>query len=153
MLALACFSRAEINVEKRDLRHKNFDWFFQDLIWESSDSDATPKIEVETVEVKDYEADATLTEEVDRAYSILEPLLKTDLTIIPKKYSPLSSRGVREQRSTMATYLCSAIKQALNMDRTKRNNMVNCDAVLIKGEEELHHYWVILYDQAIVRTN
>ena len=124
---------------KRDLKHKNYDcFFFQDLIWESSDSDATPKIEVETVEVKDYEADATLTEEVDRAYSILEPLLKTDLTIIPKKYSPLSSRGVREQRSTMATYLCSAIKQALNMDRTKRNNMVNCDAVLIKGEE-LHH--------------
>ena len=93
-----------------------------------------------------------MTEEVDRAYSILEPLLKTDLTIIPKKYSPLSSRGVREQRSTMATYLCSAIKQALNMDRTKRNNMVNCDAVLIKGEE-LYHYWVILYDQAFVKTN
>ena len=123
--------------------------FFQDLIWESSDSEATPKIEVETVEVKDYDADATLTEEVDRAYSILEPLLKTDLTIIPKKYSPLSSRGVREQRSTMATYLCSAIKQALNMDRTKRNNMVNCDAVLIKGEE-LNYDWVILC--AIVRT-
>ena len=127
-----------LSQEKRISNIKILIVFFQDLIWESSDSDATPKIEVETVEVKDYEADATLTEEVDRAYSILEPLLKTDLTIIPKKYSPLSSRGVREQRSTMATYLCSAIKQALNMDRTKRNNMVNCDAVLIKGEE-LHH--------------
>jgi len=108
-----------------------------DLVWESADSDPTPTISVETIAVADYAADPVLASEVERAYSILDPLLKTDLTIIPQKYSPLSSRGVRERRSTMATYLCSQIKLALNMDKlaagAKKKTRDNCDAVLIKG--------------------
>ena len=103
------------------------------MTWNSADSDPTPQIEVETIAVADFAADPTLRQEVDRAYSILDPLLKTDLTIIPQKYSPLSSRGVREQRSTMATYLCSQIKAALNMGRQGTARRDNCDAVLIKG--------------------
>ena len=75
-----------------------------DLVWESTNSDPTPAINVETIAVADYDPDPQLIEEVNKAYSVLDPLLKTDLTIIPKKYSPLSSRGVREKRSTMVRF-------------------------------------------------
>ena len=103
-----------------------------DLIWNSKSSDGTPEINVETIPVADFAPDTQLVKDVERAYSVLDPLLKTDLTLIPQKYSPLSSRGVREQRSTMATYLCSQIKIALNLGQT-RSIRDNCDCVMIKG--------------------
>ena len=103
-----------------------------DLIWKSKGSDGTPEINVETIPVADFAPDTQLVKDVERAYSVLDPLLKTDLTLIPQKYSPLSSRGVREQRSTMATYLCSQIKMALNLGQT-RSIRDNCDCVMIKG--------------------
>ena len=103
-----------------------------DLIWNSKSSDDTPEINVETIPVADFAPDTQLVKDVERAYSVLDPLLKTDLTVIPQKYSPLSSRGVREQRSTMATYLCSQIKIALNLGQT-RSIRDNCDCVIIKG--------------------
>ena len=103
-----------------------------DLVWKSADSDSTPTIDVATIPVADFSPDKELSQDVDKAYSVLDPLLKTDLTIIPQKYSPLSSRGVRESRSTMATYLCSQIKLALNLDQTK-SSRDNCDCVMIKG--------------------
>ena len=103
-----------------------------DLIWKSKGSDGTPEINVETIPVADFAPDTQLVKDVERAYSVLDPLLKTDLTLIPQKYSPLSSRGVREQRSTMATYLCSQIKIALNLGQT-RSIRDNCDCVMIKG--------------------
>ena len=103
-----------------------------DLIWNSKSSDDTPEINVETIPVGDFAPDTQLVKDVERAYSVLDPLLKTDLTVIPQKYSPLSSRGVREQRSTMATYLCSQIKIALNLGQT-RSIRDNCDCVMIKG--------------------
>ena len=103
-----------------------------DLIWNSKSSDGTPEINVETIPVADFAPDTQLVKDVERAYSVLDPLLKTDLTVIPQKYSPLSSRGVREQRSTMATYLCSQIKIALNLGQT-RSIRDNCDCVMIKG--------------------
>ena len=103
-----------------------------DLIWKSKSCDGTPDINVETIPVADFAPDTQLVKDVERAYSVLDPLLKTDLTRIPQKYSPLSSRGVREQRSTMATYLCSQIKVALNLGQT-RSIRDNCDCVMIKG--------------------
>ena len=72
-----------------------------DLIWESATADQTPRIFAEIIPVADYEQDSELMYDVNKAYSVLEPLMKTDLTIIPKKYRPLSSRGVREKRTTM----------------------------------------------------
>ena len=103
-----------------------------DLCWESATSDSTPSINVWTIKVADFSPDKELSEEVERAYSVLDPLLKTDLTIIPQKYTPLSSRGVRERRSPMATYLCSQIKLALNHGQVK-SYRDNCDCVMIKG--------------------
>jgi len=103
-----------------------------DLVWDSASSDSTPRIDVETIAVADYDPDEELANDVARAYSVLDPLLKTDLTIIPQKYSPLSSRGVRERRTTMATYLCSQFKLALNLDQ-KKSTRSNCDCVIVKG--------------------
>ena len=109
-----------------------------DLVWESASSDSTPSIKVETIAVADFSPDPELNKAVEKAYSVLDPLLKTDLTIIPQKYNPLSSRGVREKRSTMATYLCSQIKLALNYEdknncQQKFKTRDNCDCVMIKG--------------------
>ena len=72
-----------------------------------------------------------LSNEVKKAYSILDPLYKTDLAIIPEKYFPISSSGARQKRVTMATYLCTKLKLALNLDTECSSN--NCDCVLIKG--------------------
>ena len=102
-----------------------------DLIWESATSDPTPTIEVSTVAIADFSPDYELAKEVTKAYAVLDPLLKTDLTIIPEKYSPLTSRGVRERRATMATYLCTQIRLALNLDT--ENYKDHCDCVMIKG--------------------
>ena len=103
-----------------------------DLVWESAIADSTPSINVETIPVVDFCPDENLIKDVEKAYSILDPLLKTDLTIIPQKYSPLSSRDARQKRSTMATYLCSQLKEALNLHQLKPQRD-NCDCVMIKG--------------------
>ena len=114
-----------------------------DLVWESAHSSSIPSINAVTIPVKNFEPNKELVKEVEKAYSVLDPLLKTDLTIIPKKYSPLTSRGCREHRVTMATFLCSQIKLALNYPfdgnlgkGSGQQNMPlinNCDCVLIKG--------------------
>ena len=102
-----------------------------DLIWESSSSASTPTIEVSTIPVADYAPDPELEIEVKKAYSVLDPLLKTDLATIPETYSPLSSRGVREHRATMATYLCTQVRHALNLET--ENYEDHCDCVMIRG--------------------
>ena len=102
-----------------------------DLVWASSSSDSTPNIEVSTIAVSDYTPDPELEAEVNKAYAVLDPLLKTDLATIPEKFSPLSSRGVRERNTTMATYLCTQVRLALNLDT--ENYKDHCDCVMIKG--------------------
>ena len=47
-----------------------------DLVWDSANSDPTPTINVETVAVADYEPDPELVKDVNKAYSVLDPLLK-----------------------------------------------------------------------------
>ena len=75
-----------------------------DFVWDSADSAATPNITAETIKVSDFEPDQELAEEVKRAYSILEPLTKTELTTVPESFSPLTSLGPRERRVNMATW-------------------------------------------------
>ena len=102
-----------------------------DLSWDTAQSDRTPTVESVTIPVANYEADSELELEMKRAYSILDPLLKTDLTTIPDKYFPLSSLGPRERRVSMATSLCSQLRIALNMDT--ENYPDHCDCVILKG--------------------
>jgi 2',3'-cyclic-nucleotide 2'-phosphodiesterase (5'-nucleotidase family) len=102
-----------------------------DLEWPSAKHDRIPIINVQLVDLTEYPADVELSKEVEKAYSILDPLYKTDLAFIPEKYYPISSSGARQKRVTMATYLCTQIKLALNLDTECSTN--NCDCVLIKG--------------------
>ena len=62
---------------------------------------------------------------------VLTPLLKTEMAVVPEKYFPLTSLGPRERRVSMATYLLSQIRIALNMDTKYYAN--NCDCVIMKG--------------------
>ena len=56
-----------------------------DLSWDTAQSDRTPTVESVTVPVATYEADSELEQEMKRAYSVLDPLLKTDLATIPEQ--------------------------------------------------------------------
>jgi hypothetical protein len=47
-----------------------------DLVWDSASSDSTPSIDVETIAVAGYDPDEELANDVTRAYSVLDPLLK-----------------------------------------------------------------------------
>ena len=47
-----------------------------DLVWDSASSDSTPRIDVETIAVAGYDPDEELANDVARAYSVLDPLLK-----------------------------------------------------------------------------
>ena len=58
-----------------------------DFVWDSADSAATPVITAETIKVADFQPDQELAEEVKRAYSILDPLAKTELTTVPERFS------------------------------------------------------------------
>ena len=57
--------------------------------------------------------------------------MKTELAVVPEKYFPLSSLGPRERNVSMATYLLSQIRIALNMDTV--NYPDHCDCVILKG--------------------
>ena len=63
--------------------------------------------------------------------SVLDPLLKTELAVVPDQYFPLSSLGPRERRVSMATYLLSQLRIALNMDTETFTD--HCHCVIIKG--------------------
>ena len=102
-----------------------------DLIWESADSESTPIIHASTIPVCEFTPDEELAHEASKAYSILDSLVNTHLSMIPEKYSPLTSRGVRECRVSMATYLCTQLRLALNLDTEKYVN--DCDCVMMKG--------------------
>ena len=104
-----------------------------DFVWDSADSAATPSISVETVKVSDYEPDSELAEEVKRAYAILDPLAKTELTTVPERFRPLTSLGPRERRVNMATWLCGQMREALNLDCGAEDGSRHCDCVIVKG--------------------
>lgn len=102
-----------------------------DLIWESSKSESVPTITASTVYVPDFLPDAELQHEAAKAYSILNSLSNTHLSTIPEKFFPLTSKGVLEKRVSMATYLCTQLRLALNLDTKNYGN--DCDCVMIRG--------------------
>ena len=102
-----------------------------DLIWESSESESIPTIKASTVLVSDFPPDFELGQEASIAYSILNSLSNTHLSKVPQKFFPLTSMGVLEKRVTMATYLCTQLRIALNLDT--KSYGIDCDCVMIRG--------------------
>jgi len=68
---------------------------------------------------------------VKKSYEVLDRLRYTQLTVVPKEYRPLSSQGARSRRTTCSTFLCTAIRDALNLHCLRRSP--HCDCVLING--------------------
>jgi len=103
-----------------------------DLVWDSADADSTPSIHAETISVADFAPDPELSAELSKAYGVLNPLIKTELSTVPNSFMPLTSLGPRERRVSMATYLLSQLRVALNMDPTQGFSK-HCDCVIMKG--------------------
>jgi hypothetical protein len=68
----------------------------------------------------------------DEAYSVLDPLRKTELARIPSKYRPLTSFNSRGCRVSMGTYLLTCIRDALNMF-DPIGSEPSCDCAMLKG--------------------
>jgi len=101
-----------------------------DITWDTAEC-TKPHIQAETVRVADWPADSQLQELVTNAYSVLERLRQTQLTVVSQEFRPLSSEGARSRRTTCATFLCSAIRDSLNLHCLQMSP--HCDCVLING--------------------
>lgn len=100
------------------------------LTWKDA-STQEPEIHAEFVEVKNWEPDPRLRQLSHDCYSVLDRLRQTELTVVPEKFTPFSSVGTRAGRSTTATFLCTSIRDALNLDCMKGTQDADC--VLING--------------------
>eukprot|EP00927_Polykrikos_kofoidii_P041246 TRINITY_DN35169_c0_g1_i1.p1 TRINITY_DN35169_c0_g1~~TRINITY_DN35169_c0_g1_i1.p1 ORF type:complete len:700 (+),score=116.82 TRINITY_DN35169_c0_g1_i1:140-2101(+) len=112
-----------------------------DITWPAADargataSDVTrrraPQIEAQLLVVTDWPPDERLAGLVQSCYAPLDRLRKTQLTVVPQRFLPLSSVGTRESRSTCATFLCSEIRDSLNLQCA--GETPHCELVLING--------------------
>ena len=102
-----------------------------DIVWDSASSESLPTIQASTIPVSEYPPDEELRLEALKSNSILDSLVNTHLSIVPERYRPLTSRGVLERRVSMATYLCTQLRYALNMDTEGFEK--DCDCVVMKG--------------------
>ena len=95
-----------------------------DITWANpSKAGNDVEISVEKCETKKWHADANLSAQVKSAYSILDHLKHTQLCNIPSAFRPLTSRGSRQRRVSMATFLCGRIRDALNDDGKNQTNV------------------------------
>jgi len=101
-----------------------------DMTWDSAE-DTHPCIEAETVRVADWQPHKPLQLLVQKAYKELDHLRQTQVTVVPRTFRPLSSSNARGERKTCATFLCSEIRDALNLHCLK--DTPHCDCVLING--------------------
>lgn len=104
-----------------------------DIIWDSADATA-PTITTEVLKVSDFPADAALQEVVAKCETVLVHLKKSEICLPPPRFQPLDSRGARERVVSAATFLCSAVKTALNTHGQSKDHTGHCvDAVIITG--------------------
>jgi 2',3'-cyclic-nucleotide 2'-phosphodiesterase (5'-nucleotidase family) len=86
-----------------------------DISW-NSPTDPKPIISSELLHVQDYVPDEQLQRLAERAYRVLDPLRQTQLGIIPDYFRPLSSKGARSNRVSVASFLGSIVRDALGVD-------------------------------------
>ncbi len=100
-----------------------------DITWDSPASDKPDRIDVELVTVKDWPADPELQRGVESCLSVLDNLRDTQLRVIPDRFRPLNSVGVRGAVTTAGLFLCTEYMDAFNADLTTPA----CDLVLLPG--------------------
>ena len=86
-----------------------------DISWTGSAA-TEPVITSELLLVQDYEPDAYLQQLAEDAYRVLDPLRYTQLGHIPEDFRPLSSKGARSNRISIATFLATITRDALQVD-------------------------------------
>mmetsp|Transcript_41211 Transcript_41211/g.69275 ORF Transcript_41211/g.69275 Transcript_41211/m.69275 type:complete len:574 (+) Transcript_41211:43-1764(+) len=99
-----------------------------DITWESAES-AKPSLSWEFVKVKDFAADPDLQKKMEEAYAPLMDLRNTELTPVPERFRPLSSKNSRGQVTTMGQFVCSLVRDAFTSDPQS----VDVDVCLIRG--------------------
>jgi len=73
-----------------------------------------------------------MAESVAKAYKKLDNLRNTQLATVPYKFLPLTSDEARGKNVTMGSFLCSSIRNALNL-QNKAGEADSCDCCLIKA--------------------
>jgi 2',3'-cyclic-nucleotide 2'-phosphodiesterase (5'-nucleotidase family) len=86
-----------------------------DISW-NGPTDTKPIIASELLYVQDYASDGQLQRMTERAYRVLDPLRQTQLGIIPENFRPLSSKGARSNRVSVASFFGSIVRDALRVD-------------------------------------
>ncbi|KAI2503075.1 hypothetical protein MHU86_11346 [Fragilaria crotonensis] len=75
-----------------------------------------PSITSELLAVNDYAPNLQLQLMAEDAYRVLDPLRQTQLGVVPEVFRPLSSKGARSNRVSVATFLGIIIRDALQVD-------------------------------------
>lgn len=102
-----------------------------DMSWPDATAEGNePTITARFVQTSDWEPDAALQEENERAYDVLEPLRNTELAKVPPVFEPLSSTRSRAEVCTMGLYICALLRSSLNLSRNLDQRI---DAVLLMG--------------------
>lgn len=102
-----------------------------DLVWDHPGPDAPLRLSAQLLDLKDFTPNASLAASVQEVYSTLDHLRCTQIVKVPAAYRPLSSVNSRGCCTTSARFLCSEIRNALNLDCLEGSP--HCDCVLING--------------------
>ena len=102
-----------------------------EIEWEDVEAKDPTKIAACFVKVDAWEPDPVLHEENERAYDALIPLRNTELASVPKSFEPLTSNNSRGSTCTMGKFICTLLKNAMNVSR--RQIQASIDAVLLMG--------------------
>ena len=89
-----------------------------DLLWDDpAASNGTPpsRIEAQTIKVADFMADAVMAATIAKAYTLIDNLRKTQIAVVPPKWRPLTSVDARGKNVSMGSFLCSEMRDALNL--------------------------------------
>jgi len=104
--------------------------FIVDIVWSSSTAKG-PMIKAELLDVAAFAPDAGLAAKVRQAYTAIDHLRNTQVAVVPQKFRPLTSEDARGKTVSMGSYMCSAIRDALNMPSVSLGEDVDC--VLMKA--------------------
>jgi len=84
--------------------------------WESPEK-TSPVIDATLIKIPSLPPHPELQAKVASSYSVLEHLRNTELTPVPPQFRPLSSNGSRQRISTVAQFLWTCVREALNQPR------------------------------------
>lgn len=101
-----------------------------DITWPDA-AGQSPQIHHQLVKVSDWQPDPRLARLAKESYAVLDRLTKTQLTVVPDEFRPLTSIGTRSRLCSLCKFFCSEIRDALNLHCHTRTP--HCQLVLING--------------------